>query len=173
MHQSRMDRHGDTSVRMKPANGEALAEFHRLRAIATNDCVLWTFSCDTRGYGQLRFERRVRKVHQLALELASTPAPLGMVACHQPGIGCSRHCMNVRHVYWGTQAQNMADMVVDGRSQRGSRVKGSKLTTVQVREIRARYAAGGIFARELAPEYGVTAGSISDIVRRSRWAWLD
>ena len=48
-----------------------------------------------------------------------------------------------------------------------------KLTAAQVREIRRRYAAGGVTMAQLAAEYGVTHMAISYIVRRVTWDQLD
>ena len=44
-----------------------------------------------------------------------------------------------------------------------------KLTMEAVRDIRTRYAAGGIFQRELAEEYGVSAGQISMVCSGRAW----
>ena len=51
--------------------------------------------------------------------------------------------------------------------------KGKKLTEPQVAEIIERYAAGGVTYRQLAAEYGVSAQTISGIIRRRRWAHVD
>ncbi len=46
---------------------------------------------------------------------------------------------------------------------------GGKLTAPQVLEIRARYAAGGIFQKDLASEYGVTQPTVGQIINRNIW----
>lgn len=51
----------------------------------------------------------------------------------------------------------------------GVKNPAAKLTEAQVLEIRARYAAGGIFQYVLAKEYSVTQGLITSIVRRKTW----
>jgi hypothetical protein len=50
----------------------------------------------------------------------------------------------------------------------GSTVQ-AKLTPVQVEEIKARYAAGGVTQAQLGREYGVSAVQISRIVTGARW----
>ena len=53
---------------------------------------------------------------------------------------------------------------------RGARTdRRYKLTWAQIREIRARYAAGGIMQRALAAVYNVTPMAISAIIHRRTW----
>lgn len=105
-------------------------------------------------------------------------------------------CCNPAHLRLGTIADNTADMVAKGRQARTSGeahwsrhqpdrvVRGERhyaygkpgrrgldhpngrLTDDQVREIRRRYAAGGVFQRELAEEYGVSKGHINAVILR-------
>ena len=51
----------------------------------------------------------------------------------------------------------------------GERHPRARLTTVTVRAIRSRYASGDVTQKELANEYGVSAGTISQIVTRRIW----
>jgi HNH endonuclease len=53
---------------------------------------------------------------------------------------------------------------------RGESQGSAKLTDEDVKTIRARYEAGGIFQRELAREFGVSSVNIGFIVRRKSWA---
>lgn len=84
--------------------------------------------------------------------------------CHRGMEGC----VNVRHMYLGTQRQNLTDMDESGRrvnaQAKGSAHGNSKLTERQVDEIRSRYAAGGITQRELGMRYGITQAAISQII---------
>lgn len=71
---------------------------------------------------------------------------------------------------WGSQAENVADMMENGHGRAGETHPTAKLTDVQVAEIRARYAAGraGEGPREtvktLAAAFGVSPGQIHNIV---------
>ena len=49
----------------------------------------------------------------------------------------------------------------------------TKLAKDDVRTIRAEYASGNVFQRELADRFGVTPSLISQIVNRKRWAHID
>jgi hypothetical protein len=92
------------------------------------------------------------------------------------------------HLWLATHRANMLDMIAKGRSAaigvagemnpsrrlpeqaiRGERHVWAKLTEDAVRTIRARYAAGGIFQRELADEYGVAQSEISRAINGRGW----
>ena len=49
----------------------------------------------------------------------------------------------------------------------------SKLTAEQVREIRQRYAEGGISLRKLASEYDVTYGAVHNVILRKSWKHIE
>jgi hypothetical protein len=55
---------------------------------------------------------------------------------------------------------------------KGEKNPASKLTETQVREIRKKYANGGITQPQLALEYGFKQPSISDIIRRKTWSHI-
>jgi hypothetical protein len=56
---------------------------------------------------------------------------------------------------------------------RGERIGISRLTEPQVREMRARYAAGGVAFQALAQEYGVTKATVRRLVRGHTWRHVD
>jgi HNH endonuclease len=83
-------------------------------------------------------------------------------------------CVNPVHLFTGTVKTNHEDREVKGRGRRmhGATHVESKLTDDQVREIRTRYAAGGISQRALSLEFGVSNQLISGIIRRAKWAHI-
>ncbi|OBP75441.1 hypothetical protein BAE42_07630 [Mesorhizobium loti] len=74
-------------------------------------------------------------------------------------------------MYWGTNADNSADMIAHGRSTRGEKQPTSKLTEDDVRAIRKL--AGSMIQREIAEKFGVHIMTVNDILHRRRWAWLE
>ena len=83
-------------------------------------------------------------------------------------------CVNPAHLFLGTVADNNKDKEAKGR---GGQTKGekhgrSKLTETDVREIRIKYANGGITHRQLALEYGISQQAITKIIRRRTWSHI-
>jgi hypothetical protein len=82
-------------------------------------------------------------------------------------------CVNPEHLFVGTHADNMKDMVVKNRADnRGVRNGRSKLTAGDVAEIRrlstGRHGEGMEFARR----FGVTSATISKVIRGDTWTSL-
>ncbi|MEV7413184.1 hypothetical protein [Streptomyces althioticus] len=105
------------------------------------------------------------------------PGPAASVL-HRCNGGSGAHgCINVRHLYLGDRAQNAADAVAAGRFtgrpyRRGEDVPTRVLTECEVREIRRRWASGGVTQKALAAEFGVSRATLSLVVNGKRWAWL-
>ena len=78
-----------------------------------------------------------------------------------------------RNLAWGSHSDNMADMVIHGRTTRGDRNSQSILTSEQVREIRQRHDGKYGTGRALAKEFGVSPATVSVIKSGKNWAWLD
>lgn len=70
----------------------------------------------SRGYGIMRVRGKVLKTHRIAWELANGPIPDGLSVCHS----CDNPpCCNVEHLFLGTHADNMADMIAKKRDRPG------------------------------------------------------
>src|SRR5574343_557980 len=141
------------------------------------ECWEWTGYVGPAGYGQIGLGQRsngIGATHRVAWELANgKPVPDGMFVCHS----CDNPpCCNPAHLFLGTSADNVADMVRKGRGAKGKRLPHTKLSDEQVREIRARYVRsygppkrGGrkSNADELAAEYGITRMYVWQLVART------
>ena len=133
-----------------------------------NGCHLWTACTNQDGYGRFRYLGRTVKAHRYAAGMVDWPPEIvTRHICNVPA------CVNPEHLTFGSQADNMSDMVEADRQAKGTDNGNAKLTEEQVIEIRRRYADGGVAQRPLAAEYGVHQPLISDIVRRKRWKHLD
>jgi hypothetical protein len=80
-----------------------------------------------------------------------------------------RRCVNPAHLFLGTQADNMADMVAKGRNRPGELRYNSKLTAAIVQEIRSRYKGGDISQYELARMFQVSQGVVFRIIHYKTW----
>jgi hypothetical protein len=143
-------------------------------------CWPWTGAKDQDGYG-IFWDGTYRpngagmyvRVTRWTYEQFVGPIPEGKNLCHR----CDNPpCVNPAHLWLGTHAENHADREAKGRGgqwmTRGESHVNHKLTADQVREIRSRYAAGGVSQASLAASFGVSDQLISLIVRRKKWAHL-
>ena len=95
-------------------HGAAAAEFERLTALETDDCVEWPLGKTAKGYGAIVIDGKQKKVHHLALLRRKPPPFESARALHQPVICHNPPCMNYRHLYWGSDKDNALDRRLDG-----------------------------------------------------------
>lgn len=118
------------------------------------------------GYATLQTSGRLPEFygHRLAWHFAHGPVPKGLSVLHKCDV---RSCINPAHLFVGTQADNIHDMMTKGRM-----VSRARLTHEQVLEIRLRVAAGERRAA-LALEFGIVTQHVDDIHNRKKWGWLN
>jgi len=83
-----------------------------------NDCVEYPNSIEKSGYARPRRDGKNYFAHRLAWEEANGPIPEGLFVLHHCD---NKPCVNVDHLFLGTQADNMADMLAKGRDRRCGR----------------------------------------------------
>lgn len=137
-------------------------------------CWPWLGSKDRKGYGQIHSggtEGRLLVASRVAWEEANGPIPAGIQVCHNCPTGDNPACCNPRHLFLGTQAENFADMIAKDRMVRGEQARHAKLTAEEVRQIRARRAAGETL-RAIGLRYKVGHAEVHRIATRQRWAHI-
>lgn len=142
------------------------------------------------GYGQIQVGYRsngkqlMESAHRVGYLLQVGPIPPGRYICHH----CDNPmCVRGDHLYAGTHVENMADMATRSRAAAGDRhgththperiVRGeqhwkAKLTDAQVREMRARYAAGATYA-QLGRDVNVSKPMARFAVLGHCWTHID
>lgn len=137
---------------------------------APDECWNWRGNVGNSGYGSIRVGAPIRRQinsHRAAYEVAHGAIPDGMYVCHHCD---NRRCCNPSHLFLGTQADNIADMIAKRRAPVGSSHGMADLTDKQVLDIWHR--AGRERSASLAAEFGVATQTIGKIARRERWAHL-
>ena len=145
-------------------------------------CWIWQACISPNGYGGFTWPGRRRiGAHRASYLIYKGKIPSGLCVLHDCDV---KSCVNPAHLHLGTRLDNMREAVDRGRIAKGDRHSSrthperlprgegngySKLTEDKVREIRARYAMGGVFQRTLAEEFCVNQTAIGDIVRRETW----
>lgn len=129
-------------------------------------CIEYQWSDNGTGYKRIRFRGRSYYAHRLVWELVHGPIPAGMVVCHRCD---NRGCINISHLFLGTQADNVHDAIRKGRASPPPRTTGenhhkTKLSDANVRTVR-QLAARGHSCAEIGRRFGVTRQSVSQMVR--------
>ena len=153
---------------MNPGFQKTLRERFESRYIPepNSGCWLWDawyadFPTGARGVMHDDSLRR-RYAHQISFELFVGPIPDGALVCHTCDVSL---CVNPRHLYAGTSAQNSADMVRRGRSARGARLPHAKLTDDMALAILADTRS----QRQIARSVGVCQQTVSALKRGVTW----
>jgi len=157
----------------------------KVRKAEPDECWLWTTAIGAGGYGKFCMLRKNWLSHRMAYTLTHGPIPLGLLVRHT----CDTPpCCNPAHLVLGSQADNVADRVVRGRSASGdraglrlhpeSRIKGERhpraiLREDDVRFIREAARAKLLTRTQLAHRYGVKTVTIDRAISRHSWAHID
>lgn len=154
-------------------NRRSLAErlWEKVDVRSQDECWPWQACVDDHGYGVINAGGRGKacKAHRIVAELSGieTEGVIIRHTCDNPP------CCNPRHLLPGTQADNLRDMHMRGRSGvTGSRCHLAKLDEAAVAEIR-RLSREGTNNTQLAKQFGVTRTNIVHIVHRRSWKHVD
>lgn len=133
-------------------------------------CWLWSGATSEFGHGRFSVKYQPIPAHRFAFERANGPVPPGLNICHHCDVP---QCVNPAHLFAGTQADNVADMMRKGRYVRGRWPKGSecrhaKLTEGEVKEILTALSAGRT-QRDIAGRYGISQTMVGYIGRGVSW----
>ena len=130
--------------------------------VTESGCWIWTKGLNTNGYGKLSFMGVTTQAHRLSYELHSGQIPEGHNVLHRCDVRC---CVNPDHLFLGSQADNIKDMVEKGRKMCGENYKTAKLTNADAAAILNDERPNSVIAKQ----YGVSRVLVSDIKAGKRW----
>lgn len=141
----------------------------------TDACWLWTGTKMPFGHGQIIDGPKSRGgklvlAHRVSWEMHHGEIPDGLCVCHRCDVPA---CVRPNHLFLGTHADNMQDCASKSRNHHGESHFFAKMTPDLVREIRTRYANGGISQSTLAKEYGLFQTTVSELIRHKTWKHVD
>lgn len=130
-----------------------------------NECVIWPYAVDGRGYPA---RKNWEKVHQTVCGEVNGAAPSPE---HEVAHSCgNKRCLNPQHLRWATRSENMMDKLEHGTDNRGEKHPNAVLTAESVRKIRAAHGVPGVV---LAAHFRVSQQTICGIRNRRSWKWLE
>lgn len=129
-------------------------------------CWLWRGRTFDYGYGVFYVRARHMGAHRVSWIISNQRDPGDGYVLHH----CDNPlCVNPAHLYLGTHADNMADVVRRGRRRCHSQ---AKLTEAQVLAMRALHSATGESCARLAERFGVSYNQAWCIVTGRAWKRL-
>lgn len=150
------------------ANKKDIAAFFaKAKVFDSDECLLWPFRVQTRGYG-IYYDGEYVLAHRRVCSEAHGLPDEGMEAAHSCG---TRLCCNSGHLSWKTHADNLEDRRDHGTLPQGESHYGSILTEEDVRHIKSVQRVRGVGAA-LAREFGVHPCTIYSIWRGQSWKHL-
>lgn len=132
-----------------------------------DDCLIWPYARDDKGYGILGYLGKVWKASRLMCVLVHGEPPSDQ---HHAAHSCNKGhtgCANQKHLSWKTPSENTMDAVNSGHYGFSSGGQSGKLRAPQVSEIKALV--GKLTNKELGLIYNVHAETIAKIRRGQTW----
>lgn len=126
-------------------------------------CWIWQGSRMSGGYGNLTFHSESMTAHRASWIVHKGPIPVNLNVLHKCD---NRPCINPDHLFIGTQAENLQDMVNKGRDALRNK---AILTSEQVLVIKQLLIAGKHSQYEIGDMFGVSRSTILNIHLGHNW----
>lgn len=144
----------------------------KVSKISDDNCWLWLGDKISNGYGRFSLKNKKYLAHRFAFSLDNN-IPINNIDCFICHTCDNRLCVNPRHLFKGTNSDNMVDMYRKGRGNdnKGEKHGASKLTDAEVLKIR-QLCITGISQQKIASMYNVSQSLITNIKLNKTWKHL-
>jgi len=139
-------------------------------------CWNWKNDLNKDGYGRITVSGKRYYAHRFSWIVHNGEIPADLYVLHK----CDNpRCVNPKHLFLGTQKDNMADKESKGRSNNiknlkkitGSKNGASYITEAIVLEIRKLHSEG-VNQKDLARQFGIGNATVWAIVHRHSWTHI-
>jgi hypothetical protein len=151
-------------VDLEGLKAKLLARIEVVDGPLETDCWIWTKGRNTKGYGELWWNRRRYLAHRASWIVHRGAIPRGGLICHH----CDQPlCIRPDHLFVGTDWDNTQDMIAKGRYRNGY----AQIRTERVLEVK-RLLETGLSVAMIAYKVGVSYSIVHNIKIGVAWAWL-
>ncbi len=169
-HYKRARRYGDPSAgRVSPGSAQRFID-EALRS-DTDECTIYPFYRNASGYGWMRYKGGNLGSHVVVAMRHHGPKPSSKhEVCHTCGNG-HLGCVNPKHLYWGTRADNVQDAMAHGTAwclrerPAGEKAHGAKYSDAYLRAARDRLDEGESLAR-VSKDTGISVSHLHRLKKR-------
>lgn len=139
-------------------------------SVESNGCWLFTGYNDELGYGIIAYKGSANKAHRISWLVHNGNIPQGKNVLHKCDV---RNCINPEHLFIGTQADNVNDMIAKGRkhTMKGVTHPGCRLSEANIGEIK-RLLTEGKKQAWIARKFKTTDQNIYRIKTGKTWGHL-
>ena len=131
-----------------------------------NGCWKWVGGKNSQGYGCFRYKNKQMLSHRISFSWFVGVIESGMFVCH---LCDKKYCVNPHHLFQGTQSDNMQDALSKNIIKSGEESSSSRLSKINVDEIRKEWISGNKTQREISNKFNISQSNVSFIVNNKTW----
>jgi DNA-binding Xre family transcriptional regulator len=139
------------------------------RIVSKDNCWLTAYT-HSKGRPEISINGKSHILSRVVYEVYKGKHPGNLFVCHS----CDNPlCINPDHLWLGTAADNRLDCKKKNRQAKGSTMGNSKLTEVQVSEIRDLLAKKEFSHKQIGQRFGVSGRTVSSINAGTTWTHVE